>query len=442
MDSLLGKILRLDVHADDFPGDATRNYAIPPDNPFVGVAGADEIWALGLRNAWRPSLRPWPAAIFTSPTSARGVGRRSISDIAAPTTAGRSIEGPSTFSAGTPLGGGTLTAPIYYYDRSVGQSITGGYVYRGSSEGLQGQYFFGDFVAGKIFTLQFDGNTWAATERTSQITADIGSINNPSSFGEDGRGDLYVVDFDGEIFRLTPTVVSADQADQLFGGAGADMLFGGSGHDHLTGGTGADVLNGGNGFDYARYDTASTAVVVDLMNPVANIGDAAGDTYISIEGLVGSNFNDTLFGDDNANDLHGFNGNDFVDGRGGNDYVGGEAGHDHLTGGAGADILDGGIGFDYARYKLASTGVVVDLINPGANTGDAAGDTDISIEGLVGSNFNDTLSGDDNVNDLHGFSGNDFVDGRGGNDYIGGEAGNDHLRGGAGHDILDGGRWV
>ena len=123
--------------------------------------------------------------------------------------------------------------------------------------------------------MQFDGNTWAATERTSQITADIGSINNPSSFGEDGRGDLYVVDFDGEIFRLTPTVVSADQADQLFGGAGADMLFGGSGHDHLTGGTGADVLNGGNGFDYARYDTASTAVVVDLMNPVANIGDAA-----------------------------------------------------------------------------------------------------------------------------------------------------------------------
>ena len=54
--SLLGKMLRLDVNADGFPADATRNYAIPADNPFVGAAGADEIWALGLRNPWRDSF--------------------------------------------------------------------------------------------------------------------------------------------------------------------------------------------------------------------------------------------------------------------------------------------------------------------------------------------------------------------------------------------------
>ena len=56
INSLLGKILRIDVHGDDFPADATRNYAVPADNPFVGIAGADEIYALGLRNPWRPSF--------------------------------------------------------------------------------------------------------------------------------------------------------------------------------------------------------------------------------------------------------------------------------------------------------------------------------------------------------------------------------------------------
>ena len=56
MDGLLGKILRLEIRGDDFPGDVTRNYAIPADNPFAGVAGVDDIWALGLRNPWRPSF--------------------------------------------------------------------------------------------------------------------------------------------------------------------------------------------------------------------------------------------------------------------------------------------------------------------------------------------------------------------------------------------------
>ena len=251
----------------------------------------------------------------------------------------------------------------------------------------------------------------------------VGSNFNDTLFGDDNANDLH--GFNGNDF--------------VDGRGGNDYVGGEAGHDHLTGGAGADILDGGIGFDYARYDSASTEVVVDLINPGANTGDAAGDTDISIEGLVGSNFNDTLSGDDNVNDLHGFSGNDFVDGRGGNDYIGGEAGNDHLRGGAGADILDGGNGFDYARYDTASTGVVVDLMNPAANTGDAAGDTYISIEGLVGSNLNDTLSGDDNVNDLHGFNGNDIISGRGGADYVGGEAGNDTIDGGAGTDILDGG---
>ena len=72
------------------------------------------------------------------------------------------------------------------------------------------------------------------------------------------------------------------------------------GHDHLIGGAGTDIRNGGIAFDYVRYDTALTGVVVDLTNPATNTDDAAGDSYLSAEGLVGSVFNDTLSGDNVA----------------------------------------------------------------------------------------------------------------------------------------------
>ena len=247
LDSLLGKLLRLDVNADAFPADSTRNYAIPADNPFVGMAGADEIWALGLRNPWRASFD-------------RGLGDFYIADVGEATweeidlgQAGANygwniFEGPTQFSPGTPTGG-THTAPVYYYDHNFGRSITGGYVYRGPSEGLQGQYFFGDFISGKIATLHFDGVSWVAVDRTSQIVTDFGSVNLPASFGQDGAGNLYVVDHGGEIFRLTPNVNSADSGDVLSGLDGNDMLFGGSGNDTLDGGEGDDELQGGNGAD-------------------------------------------------------------------------------------------------------------------------------------------------------------------------------------------------
>ena len=131
----------------------------------------------------------------------------------------------------------------------MGHSITGGYVYRGTSDGLHGHYFFADFVNGKIFTLRFNGTSWVATERTSQITNDFGTINNPASFGQDGLGNLYLVDFDGDVFRLTPNVTSADLGDTINGMGGDDLIFGGAGNDTLIGGDGNDELQGGNGDD-------------------------------------------------------------------------------------------------------------------------------------------------------------------------------------------------
>src|SRR5215203_3308799 len=166
----LGKILRLDVSG------AGAGFAIPPDNPFVGMPGAlGEIWALGLRNPWRPSFD-------------RALGDMFIADVGQSSWEEINI-GISGANYGWPIsegpGTGPFTFPIFAYDHTVGQSITGGYAYRGDSEGLQGQYFFGDFSAGKIFTLRFDGGAWVATDRTARIIPDGGVINNPSSFGED-----------------------------------------------------------------------------------------------------------------------------------------------------------------------------------------------------------------------------------------------------------------
>ena len=200
IDSLLGKILRLNVNGDDFPGDPTRNYAIPADNPIaVGKPGADEIWAFGLRNPWRPAFDDALGTFYIA-----DVGQDTWEEIdigqAGANYGWNVIEGPAPFASGH-LTGGSAVAPIYAYNHTVGQAITGGYVYRGPSDGLQGSYFFADFVAGRIFTLRFDGSQWVATERTDQVTPDIGTINLPSSFGEDAAGNLYLVDFDGEVFQ-------------------------------------------------------------------------------------------------------------------------------------------------------------------------------------------------------------------------------------------------
>ncbi len=279
--SLLGKLLRIDVRGDGFPDDAARNYAIPSDNPFVGSAGvAPEIWALGLRNPFRASFDRSTGTLFIG-----DVGQSAMEEIdigAAGANYGWNVfEGTLDFRAG-PLGPGTLTAPIHSYDRGVGQTVIGGAVYRGGSDGLQGQYFFADFIAGKVFTLRDTGAGFVATDRTAQIVPTAGTIDAPTAFGEDAVGNLYLVDFDGELFRLVPSTNSADLGDTIdgqggndaihagggndmvAGGSGDDALYGANGNDRLTGGPGADFLVGGPGQNTAVYAGASTSYAVTL----------------------------------------------------------------------------------------------------------------------------------------------------------------------------------
>ncbi|MEP4887587.1 MAG: hypothetical protein ABJ215_14535, partial [Alphaproteobacteria bacterium] len=202
------------------------------------------------------------------------------------------------------------------------------------------------------------------------------------------------------------TLTSSSTVDGS-GGTLSDTLNGGAGNDTLNGGVDGDILNGGSGTDTASYAGAAVGVTADLTTPANNTGEAAGDTYDSIENLTGSSNADTLRGDSGVNTLTGGGGDDILEGRGG------------------ADVLVGNAGSDIASYANAGAGLTVDFAATANNTGAAAGDTYNSIENLTGSGFADNLTGDVNANTINGGGGNDTIDGRAGDDALDGGAGTD-----------------
>ncbi|WP_324764828.1 M10 family metallopeptidase C-terminal domain-containing protein (plasmid) [Sinorhizobium meliloti] len=163
----------------------------------------------------------------------------------------------------------------------------------------------------------------------------IGNIANALQFQGDARSLIE----NAKGGTGSDTITGNAAANALWGNGGNDRLIGGDGNDNLFGGAGADRLDGGNGTDLANYSNATAGIVADLSSPGSNTGEAAGDTYVSIERLYGSAFNDSLRGDNGANLLNGLAGNDVLNGRDGNDTLIGGNGADRLIGGGGADTF-------------------------------------------------------------------------------------------------------
>ena len=263
-----------------------------------------------------------------------------------------------------------------------------------------------------------------------------------------GGGNGTVTDFAGD----TDTFTNINSAR---GTALDDMLVGDAGRQELTGHQGNDTLDGGDGEDRVEYIRNSylgvplQGVTVDLGTGTATDPHGDTDTLMNIENVRGTDLADTITGDGGDNDLEGEGGDDSLVGAGGNDYLEGNDGDDTLEGGDGNDDLDGGAGDDSldggagdgdeARYASASSGVSVNLTTGTASDGDGGTDTLVNIEDVRSSQFNDTLVGDGNDNQLRGAEGDDSISGLDGDDDLRGGRGEDTLQGGEGRDDLRGG---
>jgi glucose/arabinose dehydrogenase len=205
--SFLGKFLRIDVNV---PDSHPTGYEIPPDNPFVDgqpIAARPEIWSFGVRNPWRYSF---------DDAALGGTGALVIADVGQggweeidyePRARGgrnygwRNREGAHPNVGSLPPAFLPLTDPVYEYPRTLGQSVTGGYVYRGRSLGARfhGRYFFADYVSGRVWSIALTVNNTTGEATASDLqdhTADLGgpaTLGNVSSFGADASGELYIV---------------------------------------------------------------------------------------------------------------------------------------------------------------------------------------------------------------------------------------------------------
>ena len=211
INSKLGKILRLDVNI-------ASPYA-PSTNPFYGATNGDDlIWAYGLRNPYRCGFDRSTGDLWMG-----DVGQDNLEEIdfySAGSAGGKNYGWKTAEGFECRGGGGTcgtnagFTPPVVDYPRTEGVAVVGGYVYRGSAiAGLQGTYFYADYVFGGIWSLKYNGSSVTEqVERSNELNpAGSRNINNPSSFGEDASGEMYICDYaDGELYKIVGVVTAGD----------------------------------------------------------------------------------------------------------------------------------------------------------------------------------------------------------------------------------------
>ncbi len=206
--SLLGKMLRINVDSATSP----LQYSIPADNPYVGNAQGwrEEIWTYGMRNPWRFSFDSETGILYCADVGQNA--REEIDIIEKGKNYGwNTMEGIACYSPSSGCDTTGLTFPIKDYTHSVGNSVTGGYVYRGQSvPSLKGLYIYGDYVSGRIWALRYNGTA---------VTKDTMLLDSPysiSSFGVDEENELYVLTFSsGRIYKFQPEVSVRDESGKI-----------------------------------------------------------------------------------------------------------------------------------------------------------------------------------------------------------------------------------
>jgi uncharacterized protein (TIGR01370 family) len=290
--------------------------------------------------------------------------------------------------------------PYVVTDAVDGATSAASVNYLESIDGMLLEIFFGitqtetaaieqakEYILGSADVLALEyGGTPYQNYLFQQVAEKAGFLSFSSS-------DASYSDF-GEIADATTgddNLLGTGLGDYIDAYAGDDIIDAGTGVDVVAGGVGADTMDGGEGSDYLNYSNSTASVSVDMVTGTGTGGDAAGDSFTGFENVVGSAFDDVITGD---------------------------ASNNIIKGNGGADTVDGGAGTDYLNYNNSAEGVAVNLTTGTGSGGDAEGDVITGIERIIGSNFDDTLTGDATNNLFTGGAGADVLDGEEGTDWV------------------------
>ncbi|WP_425554240.1 calcium-binding protein [Kribbella yunnanensis] len=316
---------------------------------------------------------------------------------------------------------------------------------------------FGDALAGgpgndTLNGAGHAGTSWgdAASYFAATGPVSVNLANHTGGGATEGTDTLIGIESVDGSDHFGDTLIGDGNANHLIGRGGSDTLKAAGGADLLTGGRGVDSMEGGTDADIVSFYGEPDAVEVDLGFQKASTFDGS-ETFLSIEGAIGTAYADTLTGTNGPNYLAGAEGVDAILGLGGDDRMSGGGGNDALSGGAGNDsilpddqgpvgndVAHGGTGVDTVNYSTAPTGVVVNL-STGTTSGGAGSDSVPGFENVIGSQHDDLLTGDGKPNVLQGLDGKDSLNGRSGDDTLLGGPGVDALNGGPNTDSCDGG---
>ena len=333
--------------------------------------------------------------------------------------------------------------------------------YHNSSVRIQDQ-----FVSSGIFQIEklvfSDGSSVKLPDYLDWVVGD--DTDNTAMDGTNNDDILYGLDGDDTINGL-------DGQDALHGGNGDDNLNGGNGDDILNGGLGSNALDGGAGYDTASYDSLEFAIEANFVLETVVSSLEVSDNLTSVEGVIGTIYDDTIISGSGGHTIDGYYGSDTVDysastskveidlhanttsggyaandvlisienligsdlssekdklyGNAADNTLLGLAGGDFLNGRGGADYIDGGDGWDSVLYVNSAVGVLVNLETNANQSGDAEGDLLFNIEAVTGSAHNDAIFGNSSNNYISGRNGDDYLSGGGGFDTLAGDAGDD-----------------